>query len=454
MKNLPVGVQSFRYLMEKNYLYVDKTEQIYNLFAKGGKYYFLSRPRRFGKSLLLSTIDEIFSGNKDLFKDLWIYDKIEWKKHPVIHIDFLEVNYKTPTELEEALLKKIREIATEYDIELDPTDDYREAFRHLLKQLAQDYNNGAVILIDEYDKPIIDFVETEAIEKANANRKVLKYFYSVLKSSDKYIRFAFITGVSKFSRVSIFSDVNNLNDITVDQNFSNLLGLTQEELLHYFQPRIEELSQQMKLPQDKLLIQIKQWYNGYSWDGSNFLYNPFSILNLFYKNKFSNYWFSTGTPTFLINHIKKHNRDISSFERVEVDYSIFETYDIENLGIISVLFQTGYLTIKEVQPVDIVQSKYVLAYPNLEVRESFLKFFLSSISMEESGTVGNRIFDLVKASRENDMEGFFKIMQALFASIPSNMFIGNREAYYHTIIYVFQNLVMNNRINMCFPFIP
>jgi hypothetical protein len=199
----------------------------------------------------------------------------------------------------------------------------------------------------------------------------------VLKSSDRYIRFAFITWVSKFSRVSIFSDVNNLNDITIDNNYSTLLGLTHDELFHYFDDHIDALSRETALAKDELPGQIKKWYNGYSWDGKNFLYNPLSILNLFSKKRFSNYWFSTGTPTFLIDLIKKQNRTITSLEREEVDDAIFETYDIENLEIISMLFQTGYLTIKEIQTVDVVQSQYVLSYPNLEVKESFLKHFLT-----------------------------------------------------------------------------
>ncbi len=441
MKNLPIGIQTFSKIGKGNYLYVDKTELIHRLMSRGGEYFFLSRPRRFGKSLLISTLYELFSGNRELFKGLWIYDKIEWEKYPVIHIDFLEVNYKTPGELEQSLGKKLREIAKEYHIELDPDDDYKEAFRHLLKQLAKTYKTNAVILIDEYDKPIIDFVETEEIEKAGANRKVLKYFYLVLKSSDKYIRFAFITGVSKFSRVSIFSDVNNLNDITIDNNFSTLLGLTHEELLRYFHPHIKALSRKIDLSEDDLVKRVKQWYNGYSWDGCNFLYNPLSVLHLFSKNRFSNYWFSTGTPTFLINHIKKQNRSITSFETEEVDNSIFETYDIENLGITSMLFQTGYLTIKEIQPVDVVQSRYILAYPNLEVKESFLKHFFTSFTNEEPGKVGNRIFDLVKAARDNDMETFFTITRALFASIPSHLFIKDRESYYHTVIYLILKLI-------------
>lgn len=231
-----------------------------------------------------------------------------------------------------------------------------------------------VVLIDEYDKPIIDFIEEKEI--AIANRKVLKNFYSALKSSDKYLHFVFITGVSKFSMASIFSGLNNLNDITIDDNFATILGYTHEELLHYFKDRLEALAQKLRLPGTTILENLKRWYNGYSWDGTNFLCNPFSILNLFSKNRFGNYWFASGTPTFLINHTKNKNKDIRELEKEEVDESIFESYDIENLELLSMLFQTGYLTIKEIQPVGIgIKSKYILSYPNEEVKESFLKHF-------------------------------------------------------------------------------
>ncbi len=439
MKNLPIGVQTFSKLINRNYLYIDKTRDIYNLFAEGGQYYFLSRPRRFGKSLLISTLNELFSGNKELFKGLWIYDRIEWKTYPVIYIDFSHISFQNPQTLEMELNIKLEKIAKTFNTNLDQRRDYQGKFEELIEKLSQ--KERAVILIDEYDKPIINFIETEEKEIALANRKVLKKFYSVLKGSDRYIRFVFITGVSKFSRMSIFLDLNNLNDITIDDNFSRLLGLTHDELLKYFDDHIDRLSQKMNMSKNDLLEHVKQWYNGYSWDGCHFLYNPHSILSFFSKNRFGNYWFSTGTPTFLINYIKKQNRSITSFEKEKVDSSIFETYDIENLGITSMLFQAGYLTIKEIQPVEVVQSKYVLAYPNREVKESFLKHFLTSFTTEESGSIGNRIFDLVKAVRTNNMEEFFTIIRALFASIPPHLFIKNREAYYHTVIYLVLKLV-------------
>lgn len=432
-------MQTFSDLMTQNYLYVDKTKDIYNLFARGGKYYFLSRPRRFGKSLMISTLYELFSGNRELFKGLWIRDKIQWTKHPVIHIDFTEIDFETAALLKNSLNENLERTGNEYSIQLTSTS-YKTRFGELIRKLAINQDSKVVVLIDEYDKPIIDFIETEENEIALANRKVLKKFYSVLKGSDKYIRFVFITGVSKFSRMSLFSDLNNLNDITIDDHFSTLLGITQDELLKYFDDRIQHLSQKMNMSQENLLGHIKQWYNGYSWDGCHFLYNPHSILNFFSKNRFGNYWFSSATPTFLINHMKNREKDIISLEREEVDEAIFESYDIENLEVISMLFQTGYLTIKDIIPVGI-KSKYVLSYPNEEVKESFLKHFLSNYTAEETGIVGSKILVLVEAAGKDDLENFFTIIKSLFASIPSHLFIKDREAYYHSIVYMILKLL-------------
>ena len=248
IKKLPIGIQTFSDIIEQNYLYIDKTKDIYNLISKGGKYFFISRPRRFGKSLLISTLYELFSGNRDLFKDLWIYDKIDWKKHPVVHIDFTDLEYETDSLLKKSIEETLQRIADEKNIQLT-TISYKTKFSELIKKLSS--SGKVVILIDEYDKPIIDFIQEK--ETAFANRKVLKNFYSVLKSSDKYVHFVFLTGVSKFSRVSVFSGLNNLNDITIDDRFSTLLGCTRDELLIYFNDRIDDLSRKMSIDKEELL---------------------------------------------------------------------------------------------------------------------------------------------------------------------------------------------------------
>lgn len=383
-KKLPIGIQTFSKLIEQDYLYIDKTQSIHRLLTQGGHYYFLSRPRRFGKSLLVSTLKEIFSGNRELFKDLWIYDKIQWTPHPVIHLDFLNISYKTPEILEKSLGDRLVEIASENHIQLPADYDSKAKFARLIKELSS--KGDVVILVDEYDKPIIDFIDQPAI--AHKNRDYLKDFYSVLKGSDQYIRFAFLTGVSKFSKVSVFSDLNNLDDITLDESFPTLLGCTEDELLFYFEDRIEQLANKTNEPASgnkRTLREIREWYNGYSWDGAHFIYNPLSLLNLFSRLEYDNYWFTTGTPAFLIKILKERGINIREFESVEVDSSSFETYDIENIGSVSLLFQTGYLTVKKKTiGTGGGETLYQLSSPNKEVRDSFLRHFLDSYTPREA----------------------------------------------------------------------
>lgn len=435
MKNLPLGVQTFSDMIEENYLYVDKTREIFNLFSDGGKYYFLSRPRRFGKSLLVSTLGEIFSGNRELFKDLWIYDKIKWEKYPVIQIDFSELNYETPRRLEETLGRLIEDIAGTYDISLDPQRYYNEKFAQLIKKLSA--KGKVVVLIDEYDKPIIDKIDE--YELASENRDILKAFFNILKSTGKYIKFAFITGVSKFSKVSVFSGLNNLRDITISDRFSTLLGYTEEELQHYFEDRMVPGS--YNLEKKQLQEAIRVWYNGYSWDGTNFMYNPHSILAFFQEGRFDNYWFTSGTPSFLIKLLKEKQKDIREYERKVVGNYVFESYDIDNLETTSLMFQTGYLTIKERRIVKKTEMEYTLSYPNKEVRESFIRHLFRSYTGREFDEGARIIRDLTDALSTRKHDHFFDILKSLFASISYNIFIEDKEAYYHSIIYMIVKLM-------------
>ena len=435
MKDLPIGIQTFSKITQGNYLYVDKTKEIYDLLAKGGQYYFLSRPRRFGKSLLISTLKEIFSGNKELFKGLWIYDKIDWQPYPVIHIDFSKISFKTPDILEKSLTNKIKKIAQDYGITLTEDVYYKDGFAELIEKLARE--NKVVILIDEYDKPIIDKIEKQDI--ALGNRDVLKEFYGVIKASDEFNRFAFITGVSKFSKVSVFSDMNNLVDITLDRKYAGLLGYTHEELLTYFHDYIRRVAQNES--EEEWLQNIKAWYNGYSWDGETFLYNPYSILHLFKMERFDNYWFSSATPTFLINKIKAYRTPVEYLDNYEADGSIFESYDVDRMNVISLLFQTGYLTIKKVKEISLTSRLYYFSYPNIEVKESFLKHLFSEFSGTNVGRVSGMILRLGTCLNDTDVAGFIKILEALFASIPYNIFVKEREGYYQTIVYLVLTLL-------------
>ncbi len=365
LPNLPIGQQYFKSIRQDNAVYIDKTQYIYNLCAPLDRGYFLSRPRRFGKSLTLDTIHELFSGNRVLFEKLWIEDKWDWSKtYPIIRLSLDKIGHEEG--LRNALLNELSLIASTFGLTLKNTSPGL-SFRELIEKVAQKTGKQVVILIDEYDKPIIDYIDPYNLEKANEQRDILKHFFSILKSSSNHIRFLLITGVSKFSKESIFSDLNHLSDLTLNKKFAALCGYTQAELEHYFEPFIKTM------PADTL-EKMKLWYNGYSWDGKTFVYNPFSVLNFFDNQDYRNFWFETGTPTFLIKLL--HKRFEYKLEAVEVSKLVLESFILnkfDDLNINSLLLQTGYLTIKEITPYD----KYILNYPNKEVKQAFGQLFLN-----------------------------------------------------------------------------
>ncbi len=389
MKKLPIGIQTFSKIIKGNYLYVDKTQQIAELI-ESGEYLFLSRPRRFGKSLLISTLSEIFSGNQELFQGLYIYDKIEWQSYPVILIDFNKISYTNDKIFEASLLSFLDKIAAKYDIELSNTF-IKDKFGELIEKISEKTQQKVVVLIDEYDKPIVEHIDD--IEKATKNREVMRDFFGVLKSSDPFLRFVFLTGVSKFSSVSIFSELNNIRDITFSKQFATLLGYTQTELEANFDSYIQDLGTVLEIKKPQLLTKIKTWYNGYSWNAKDKMYNPFSILNLFMDQQFDNYWFATGTPTFLMKLIKKIELDTTEFENKKVSEILFDSYNLENLNIFALLFQTGYLTITEInQKSRTIQ--YILNYPNFEVKQAFMTFLFSSFTKNDLGDIQPAAEDL------------------------------------------------------------
>ena len=341
---LPISRQSFRDLREDNCIYVDKTQHIYNLCTQG-KMYFLSRPRRFGKSLLLSTMKELFEGSQSLFNDTWIADKWNWtQKNPVIYMSFLNVPYHTMG-LEAGIRYFLLEQYKEKGIDSEGITDISLLFTRLIKQL-HDKLGKVVILIDEYDKPIIDYLEFHKMPQAKINQEVLGLFYGALKEADVYIRLLFITGISKFTRVSLFSKLNNVNDLTVNPNYATMLGYTQTELEENFSDYLDEsLTVFPHYTPQELLDKIKMWYNGYSWDGKTRLYNPFGILLFFSNQDFQGFWFQTGTPTFVVKKILEQGS--FQIENIETNINFLNQYSLDNVELTSLLFQTGYLTIKE-----------------------------------------------------------------------------------------------------------
>jgi len=431
MKKLPIGIQTFSEIVQEDYLYIDKTETIYHLITSG-KVYFLSRPRRFGKSLLLSTLEAIFKGKKELFKGLWIYDQsFEWKEHPVIRIDFSKKHIENSAELKEFIKLELQDIAEYYHITL-VREHYDDIFAELLKKLAQ--TGKVVLLVDEYDKPILDHITD--IETAKEIQETLKSFYTVIKASDEYLKFIFLTGVSKFSKVGVFSGLNNLNDITMDESFSQLLGYTQEELESNFAEWIIQLAEKQKMTVDEVLAMMKKWYNGYRFSkAQSYVYNPFSTLLLFNKNDFENYWFESGTPTFLIDLITTSQFDVPILQHLTVGQQAFASYEIGNLSPIALLYQTGYLTIKEHEG-----RLYTLGFPNLEVEDSFLNYLSEAYSQVPKELTENYLDKLIRAINSADMAVFFETLKVFFANIPYTLNI-SLEKHYQTIFYIIFTLL-------------
>jgi hypothetical protein len=425
-KKLPIGVQDFRILREENSVYIDKTQYVFRIIEEAN-YYFLSRPRRFGKSLLLSTFKELFEGSKELFEGLWIEDKWDWsKQNPVVHISFAAAGLRVVS-LEQSIQTILDNCANEHGITLTK-QGFNFRFRELLEKLHHK-KGRVVVLIDEYDKAIVDYLDN--IPKANEHRELLRDFFGVLKDTPQYLRFVFITGISKFSKVSIFSALNHLNDISLDDNYASLLGYTQEDLENHFNPYLIDAAKKNELSQEELLSRIKYWYNGYSWDGKNTLYNPFSILNFFKSYQFSNYWFSTGTPTFL--SVLARQQQFFDLEEVETSLIAFETFDIENLDPQAVMFQTGYLTIKKY---DDEYQTYVLGYPNHEVRKSFLEYMLEAYTFQRVNQVPPTVIKMRRAFDKKDVETVMEMINSMFANIPSHIFDGTSEKYFHSLIHL------------------
>jgi len=435
-KLLPVGIQTFRKICEGNYLYVDKTQHIYDLITTGTTY-FLSRPRRFGKSLLVSTLEAIFQGNKELFQELDIggadYD---WQSYPVVRIDFSSLNKDNLEELKKDLSLTLKNIAERYHISLPEYLHPATYFKWLIQELSK--INKVVILIDEYDAPIIKHIGKN-LELAAQHREFLKEFYTVIKGQDQYLKFVFLTGVSKFSKVGVFSGLNNLEDITMDRRFSGLLGWTQEELESNFQTHIEALAQSEEETGQEIIHKIKVWYNGYRFSAKElYVYNPFSTLLLFKQQAFEFHWFETGTPTFLIELMKAEG-SFSPKEMIDnrVSAEAFSCYEIEHLDTLPLLFQTGYLTIKDY---DKQTRLYQLGYPNFEVNNAFTERLIKTFSVLEPGMAEGYIVKLIDCLQSNDLDEFFEILRIFFANIPYDIQL-KQEKYYQTVFYLIFSLL-------------
>jgi hypothetical protein len=373
-KFLPVGVHIFAEMINGNFVYVDKTRWIYEMARIPQAFYFLSRPRRFGKSLLVSTLRALFEGRKELFKGLWIENSDwAWRPHPVVQIDFSEIQLTDAKTLEQSLLAALDQLAEPYAIRLEQ-NLLANKFVELLTELSKKFGEKTVVLIDEDDKPIITHLgKGEAgMQIAKQSRDLLKNFFGVLKGANvaNFIRFVFITGISKFSKVGIFSDLNNLEELSMQSDYAELLGYTDDEISRYFKDYVPALAAANGLSNEDCLERLRTWYNGYRFSQKDAkVYNPFSILNALKSRSFKTFWFETATPSFLVNLIKERDYPIPNIENLEVQELAFSTYDLENLQLEALLFQTGYITIHEYDGI-----LYRLGYPNQEVKTSFLSY--------------------------------------------------------------------------------
>ena len=436
MKNLTTSVYTFEKLIEGSYSYIDKTEYIWNLIKEPYGIYFLSRPRRFGKSLTLSTLKAVFQNKKHLFKGLALENKPhDWKEYPVIHLDLGSKEVQSPDELKVYLSDRVNKIADDYNVKLS-TKAYDARFQELIETLGK--QGKIVILIDEYDKPILDNVTNKSIKNI---RETLESFYSVIKATEPYQRFVLLTGVSKFSKVSVFSKLNNLTDITMDARFATMLGYTQEELEANFAEHIENLVKSQGLDRKELLDKLREWYNGYCFEESaETVYNPVSIGKFFESGgKFKNYWFATGTPSFLLKLAKKQSFDLERAISNPVSELAFDSYDVEKLQTLPLLFQTGYLTIRGTVK-DGEDIFYHLGFPNREVEGAFESYLLDEYSGVNKENIEVHAAEMARMLKGNDIDGFMGKMKIFFADIPYDIQLAN-EKYYQTIFYIVFRLI-------------
>ena len=431
----PIGIQQFEKLREDEWVYVDKTRQIYEL-VQGGSCYFLSRPRRFGKSLLLSTLEAYFQGKKHLFEGLAI-EKLEkeWTVHPVLHLDLNAKPFTKLQDLYDLLNAQLYLYEQEYEsVAIDTSIEGR--FRALIRAAKLKTGRNVVVLVDEYDKPMLQAIGNEELQ--TEFRNALKAFYGVLKSADDDLRFTLLTGVTKFGKVSVFSDLNNLNDITTDVRYHDVCGITEEELHRDLDNEVAELAVQNNQLKDEAYRMLRKRYDGYHFCGhSQGIYNPFSVLNTLEKRVYRDYWFGTGTPTYLVELLKKTDFRLEDLTGVEVSQDDLDSIHWADLGPIPVLFQSGYLTIKDVNS---EFGLYVLDYPNEEVEEGFVKFLLPYYTRCQTSRQGSLLRDFVVSLREGNPGRFMLLMQSLMADTPYEL-IRELENHYQNVMYIITKLM-------------
>ena len=434
-KIYPIGIQNFEKIRNDGYLYIDKTALMYQM-VKTGSYYFLSRPRRFGKSLLISTLEAYFQGKKELFTGLAV-ERLEkdWIKYPILHLDLNIEKYDTPESLDNILEKSLTAWEKLYGAE--PSErSFSLRFAGIIERACKQAGQRVVILVDEYDKPMLQAIGNEKLQKQF--RDTLKPFYGALKTMDGYIKFAFLTGVTKFGKVSVFSDLNNLDDISMRKDYVEICGVSDQELHENLDIELHEFAETQGLSYDKLCTKLKEYYDGYHFTHNSIgIYNPFSLLNAFKYKEFGSYWFEMGTPTYLVKLLKKHHYDLERMAHEETDAQVLNSIDSESTNPIPVIYQSGYLTIKGY---DERFGIYRLGFPNREVEEGFIRFllpFYANVNKVESP------FEVQKFVREvetGDYDSFFHRLQSFFADTTYEV-IREQELHYENVLFIVFKLV-------------
>lgn len=430
MKQYPIGIQNFEKLRRGGYYYVDKTQLVYKLISEGC-YYFLSRPRRFGKSLLISTIQAFFEGKRDLFEGLAI-DRLadDWTPHPILHIDLNTQKYDRPESLENLLNGQLAEWEKLYGS--NPAEiGLAMRFDGIIKRAHEKTGQRVVILVDEYDKPMLQAIGNEELQ--HAYRETLKPFYGALKSRDGDIRFAMLTGVTKFGKVSVFSDLNNLNDISMWDKYYDVCGISEVELERDFKEDIEALAKAQGMAYGDCMARLKHMYDGYHFDaGTPGVYNPFSLLNTFAKLKFGFYWFETGTPTYLVKLLQLHNYDLNEMANEQTSEDVLNSIDAASTNPIPVIYQSGYLTIKDYDP---EFELYTLGFPNEEVEKGFVRYLMPFYTTVNQSKTAFEISRFVKDVERGDYDSFLTRLRSFYADIPYEM-QRDLEVHYQNVLFI------------------
>ena len=429
LKNLPIGIQDFEKIRSGNYLYIDKTALMYKLVSTGS-YYFLSRPRRFGKSLLISTLKAYFLGKKELFKGLAVeQSETEWTEHPVLHLDLNTAKYSEKDTLNNVLNNALVNWEKVYGAQASETE-LGMRFEGVIRRAYEKTGHRVAILVDEYDKPILQTIGNKELQ--DEYRSTLKGFYGALKSMDSCIKFAMLTGVTKFGKVSVFSDLNNLEDISMDCRYYNICGIDNEELNGVLRPYVEQLAEKLKITVDEAYAELKHRYDGYHFsEDTDGMYNPFSVLNTLNKLKFGSYWFETGTPTYLVELLKQHDFELPQLENTEVMADLLNSVDSASTDPIPVIFQSGYLTIKDY---DSEFELYKLGFPNEEVKEGFLRYLLPYYTSLDRKKTDFNIMNFVREVRSGQTDAFMQRLKSFFADTPYEL-VKELENHYQNVLY-------------------